>query len=209
MVLYHTRVAIYVSVGTPDEGQDSQMAELRQYAVGMGWTVLEYRERRGRAGTRPALGQLMYRLRQSRIDVVLVKSAACFARSLAELAETVARLYRENIRFVAVGESIDIDPRTEAGRRFFQDLTVLAKVERNMMIRNVRAGVARAQSEGVQCGRPRRSFSRAEARKLRAQGLSIRAVAAQLGVPTSTVADALQARRVEGTLKSEEFTGDD
>ena len=102
MVLYHTRVAIYVSVGTPDEGQDSQMAELRQYAVGMGWTVLEYRERRGRAGTRPALGQLMYRLRQSRIDVVLVKSAACFARSLAELAETVARLYRENIRFVAV-----------------------------------------------------------------------------------------------------------
>jgi putative DNA-invertase from lambdoid prophage Rac len=209
MFPHHTKVAIYVSVGTPDEGEDSQMAELHQYAVGMGWTVLEYRERRGRAGTRPALGQLMYRLRQSRIDVVLVKSADCFARSLAELAENVARLYRENIRFLALGESIDINPRTEAGRRFFQDLTVLAKVERTMMTRNVRAGVAQAQSEGVHCGRPRRPFPRVEARKLRAQGLSIRAVAAQLGVPASTVADALQVPRLEGTLKGEEFTGDD
>jgi putative DNA-invertase from lambdoid prophage Rac len=167
------------------------MDELRNYALGMDWKVLEYRERRGRAGTRPVLSQMMYRVRQRKFDVVLVESVDCFALSLAELAENIARLHREGIRFVAVGESIDIDPETEAGRRFLQTLTVLDKVERKMITRNVRAGVARAQSKGVHCGRPRRSFPRAEARKLRAQGLSVRAIAVQLGIPASTVADAL------------------
>jgi DNA invertase Pin-like site-specific DNA recombinase len=62
-----------------------------------------------------------------------------------------------------------------------------------MFARNVRTSVAKAQREGVHCGRPRRPFPRAEARKLRAEGNSIRAIAAQLGIPASTVADALQA----------------
>ena len=181
--------AIYVPVTTPDEDQDTQRAALRQYALRRGWKMLEYCERRGRAGTRPALGQMMYRVRRRKFDVVLVESVDCFARSLAELSENVARLHRERIRFLAVGENIDIDP--EAGRSFFDTLTVLAKAERNMITRNVRAGVARAQSEGVHCGRPRRPFPRAEARKLRAQGCSIRAIAVQLGIPASTVADAL------------------
>jgi hypothetical protein len=41
-------------------------------------------------------------------------------------------------------------------------------------------------------GRPLRSFPRAQARKLRNQGLSIRAISARMGVPASTVADALK-----------------
>jgi len=189
---HNIRAAIYVPVSTPDQNQDTQLEKLRQYALGMGWKVLEYRERYGRAGTRPVLGQLMYRVRRRLFDVVLIESVGGFVRSLEELSANVARLYWQGVRFLAVGESIDIDPHTEAGRQFFQTLTVLAKAEKNMITRNVRAGVAMAQSQGVHCGRPRRAFSRAEARKLRAQGLSIRAVAVQLGIPASTVADALQ-----------------
>jgi putative DNA-invertase from lambdoid prophage Rac len=179
-------------VSTPDQNQDTELAKLRQYALSMGWKVLEYRERHGRAGTRPALGQLLYRVRRRLYDVVLVESVDGFARSLEELCANVGRLHEQGVRFLAVGESIDIDPNTPAGRRFFETLRVLAQAARKMMRRSVRAGVVRAQSQGVHCGRPRRAFSRAEARKLRAQGLSIRAVAAQLGIPASTVADALQ-----------------
>lgn len=46
--------------------------------------------------------------------------------------------------------------------------------------------------KGAHGGRPRRSFPRAQARKLRKQGLSIRAIGARMGVPASTVADALK-----------------
>jgi DNA invertase Pin-like site-specific DNA recombinase len=70
-------------------------------------------------------------------------------------------------------------------------LTVLAKEEVKMIRRSVRTGVARAQIAGVHCGRPRRQFPRAEASRLRAQGLTIRAIAEQFGIPESTVADAL------------------
>jgi hypothetical protein len=50
--VFQPRVAIYVPVCTPDEDEDqgTQMAELRRYALGQGWRVLEYRERHGRAG---------------------------------------------------------------------------------------------------------------------------------------------------------------
>jgi len=191
MYSHNIRAAIYVPVGVREQDQNTQMAELRQYALRMGWKVLEYRERHGRSGTQPVLGQLMYRVRQRKFDIVLVQSADCFARSLEELSENVARLHREGVRFLAVGDGIDINPETEAGQSFFRALTVWATVDRNMITRNVRTGVARAQSEGVHCGRPRRKFPRAEARKLRAQGISIRAIAAQLGIPASTVADAL------------------
>lgn len=49
-----------------------------------------------------------------------------------------------------------------------------------------------ADPKGAQGGRPLRRFPRAQARKLRKQGLSIRAIGARMGVPASTVADALR-----------------
>jgi lambda repressor-like predicted transcriptional regulator len=67
-------------------------------------------------------------------------------------------------------------------------------LSKRMISRNVREGVTRAQGKGVHCGRPRHSFPIAQALKLRTQGLSIRAVAARIGFPASTVAAALKAR---------------
>ena len=184
------KAAIYVSVGTPDKDQNTEMAEPLQYALRMGWKVREYRERHGRLGTRPVLSQMMYRPRRHKFDVVLVASMDCFARTLTELYENMDRLTLAGIRFVSLDESIDTS--TSQGRNFLQSLAVLAKVERNMISRNVRTGVVMAQSKGVHCGRPKRQFPRAEARQLRAQGISIRAIAAQLGIPASTVGDTLR-----------------
>ena len=77
------------------------------------------------------------------------------------------------IRFIAMNERIDLNPKTGAGESFLSHLTMLAKAESKMIVRNVRAGVARAKSLGVHCGRPQRRFSRAQACKLRQEGLSI------------------------------------
>ena len=194
--LFPTRpitAAIYVPVSTPDEDQNEQMSELRSYAFRQGWDVLEFRERRGRAGTRPVFNQMTRRFRTPKFRVVLVESLDCFARSLADLCENVTWLHGLGIRFIAVNEGIDLNPKTGAGESFFRYLTMLAKVESDMIVRNVRAGVARAKSLGVHCGRPRRRFARAQANKLRQEGLSIGAIAARLGVPASTVADELKA----------------
>src|SRR5580693_8011766 len=115
-----------------------------------------------------------------------------FARSLADLCDNLTWLHRLGIRFITLHERLDLDPKTGAGQKFLDHLEILAKAESRMIVRNVRAGVARAKSLGVHCGRPLRRFPRAQACKLRREGLSISAIAARLGVPASTVADALR-----------------
>jgi DNA invertase Pin-like site-specific DNA recombinase len=126
---------------------------------------------------------------------VLVGSLDCFARPLAELHASLSWLHGLGIRFIALHENVDVDPKTGAGKSFFDNLTLLAKAERNMNARIVRAGIARARSLGVQCGRPPRRFPRVQACQLRQEGLSLRAIGARLGVPASTVADALKVQK--------------
>jgi DNA invertase Pin-like site-specific DNA recombinase len=186
--------AIYVPVSTPDEDQDVRMDALRGLAVHREWRVLEYRERPARARMRPVCNQMLRHAGRHRFEVVLVQSLDCFARTLVELSARVTSLHQLGIRFVSVNEGIDIEPETAEGRIFLSNLTALVNAEKNMIGRNVREGVTRAQGKGVHCGRPRHSFPIAQALKLRRQGLSIRAVAARIGFPLSTVGTALKAR---------------
>jgi putative DNA-invertase from lambdoid prophage Rac len=186
---------LYAPADTTDENQSKQLSELRRYASARGWEVLEFRERHARAGTRPVSSQMMRRSRTPRFNLVLVGSLDCFVRSLAELHASLSWLQGLGIRFLALHENVDVDPKTGAGKSFFDNLTLLAKAGKNMNARNVRAGIARARSLGVQCGRPPRKFSRAKAYQLRQEGLSLRAIGVRLGVPASTVADAIKAQK--------------
>ena len=185
--------ALYAPAGTPDENQSKQMSELRRYALRKGWEVLEFRERHARAGTRPVFNEMMRRTPQ--FNTVLIGSLDCFGRTLADLHASLSRLQRKSIRFIALHDDVDVDPKTGAGASFFNDLTLLVKVGSNMNASNVRAGIARARSLGKHCGRPPRRFSRTQACQLRQEGLSLSVIAARLGVPASTVADALKAQK--------------
>ena len=131
--------------------------------------------------------------------MILVPTLHCFARSLTELSATLSRLRQMEIRLISHAESIDIDLQTWEGAMLFHLLTVVMNAENSMIARNVRVGVARAQKKGTHCGRPRRRFPRAQARKLRKQGLSIRAIAARMGIPASTIAAALNGKNCTET----------
>jgi DNA invertase Pin-like site-specific DNA recombinase len=185
--------AIYVPVSTGDGEQNKQMSRLRQIAFREGWKVLVFLEREPRAGTRPVFREMMDRSRRSKFQVLLVESLDCLARSLADLYESLIGLHRLEIRVMAVSDGLDLNPRNGAGQNFLNSFTLLAETERRMMVRNVRAGVARAQRLGVHCGRPRRKYPLAQVRKLLEEGLSIRAIAARLEVPRSSLAAALKA----------------
>jgi DNA invertase Pin-like site-specific DNA recombinase len=184
--------AIYVPPRIPGEEPVMPMCELRRDALRQGWKVQEYHERKSRAGSQPVLNKMLYRVYRPKFDVLIVPSAGCFACSLADLCEKVTWLNGLGIRFMALGEDIDMDPKTVEGRSFLRHFSALVKAESAMNVFRARAGLARAQSRGVHCGRPRRRVPVAEACKLREQGLSIRAIAARLDVPVSTLATALK-----------------
>jgi DNA invertase Pin-like site-specific DNA recombinase len=59
-------------------------------------------------------------------------------------------------------------------------------------VERVRAGVKEAQRTGKHCGRPKRIFRRDQVIELRAKGMSLRAIAKQLKLPLTTVADTLK-----------------
>ncbi len=68
-------------------------------------------------------------------------------------------------------------------------IATLAKQERVRLSERTRAGLDRAKSQGKKLGRPALSSEKTkEIRKLKAQGLSIRNIAAKTGVSVGSVA---------------------
>jgi hypothetical protein len=84
------------------------------------------------------------------------------------------------------------------GMERLEQLDVIASATRIKMDRSrkVRAGIARAQREGRQFGRPRRDFALDEAVALRAQGMSLRKIAIKMGIPHMTIANGLKRVRI-------------
>ena len=87
-------------------------------------------------------------------SVLVVQSVDGIARSLVELYDLLTWLHGFGVWLVATNESIDTNPRTDNGRSFLFNLAILVNAEKNMRCRNVREGLARAQSKGTHCGRP-------------------------------------------------------
>ena len=86
-----------------------------------------------------------------------------------------------------------VDTTTPRGRALFQMMGVFAKFERAMIQERVRAGLARTIAKGTKLGRPRLSARKERAiREAKAEGLSIRAIAARCGVSVGGVHNVLR-----------------
>jgi DNA invertase Pin-like site-specific DNA recombinase len=187
--------AIYARVSTADQKHDLQLTELRDYAARMGWATVEYTDKMsGTKAGRPGLGRLMEDARMKRVDIVLCWKIDRFGRSIKDLIMNVLLLDGYGVRFIALTQSIDTDKKNPASRFMLHILAAVAEFEREMIVERVNAGLAEAKRKGVHCGRPKKIFRRDHALELRAQGKSLRAIAAALGVPLSTVADALNGK---------------
>jgi len=81
------RAAIYVRVSTTDQQVGLQESELRQFAEQRGWEYQIFTDR-GRSVakvSRPALDDLLQRLRRKKFDVLAIWSLDRLARSLRQL----------------------------------------------------------------------------------------------------------------------------
>ena len=74
-------------------------------------------------------------------------------RSLQDLVGFLSELHALRIDLYLHQQGLDT--RTPAGKAMFQMMAVFAEFERAMIQERVRAGLARAKSEGKQLGRPR------------------------------------------------------
>jgi putative DNA-invertase from lambdoid prophage Rac len=185
--------AIYTRVSTADQNVGMQEHELREYSARMGWKTVEYTDKTsGTKARRPGLDRLMEDARARKFDVVLVYKLDRFARSLQHLIANIQSLDSFGVRFVCLTQGIDTDKQNPASRLMLHILGAVAEFERGIIVERVKSGIAEAKRRGKHCGRAKRVFRRDEAARLRKGGMSLRAIGVKLGVPFTTVADALR-----------------
>ena len=184
------RAAIYARVSTVGNGQspEMQLRELREHCERRGWQIGGEYIDVGISGTkdkRPQLDRMMADAHKRRFDVVAVWKFDRFARSVSHLLRALDTFRVLGIEFVSLSESLDT--ATPAGRMVFTVLGAVAELERSLIAERVRAGLRNARAKGKKLGRPPVIVDAARIGRLRAQGQSVREIAAKVGYSRSLV----------------------
>jgi DNA invertase Pin-like site-specific DNA recombinase len=185
------KAAIYARVSTAEQSNDMQLHDLRKYAARMEMETVEYVEKESSVKRRPVFERMLKDAREGKVSAILVWRIDRFARSMKDYVLVTLDLYQWKVRLISVTENVDTgdeNPFAEFQRGL---LALLAQLERRIIVARVNAGIAEAQRKGKHCGRPKKIFRRDEALALKKAGLSLRKIAAQLGVPLTTIVRSL------------------
>ena len=187
------RATVYARVSTLDQEPENQLNELRRYVTARGWTAVEFVDRgvSGRRERRPALDALLKDVTRRRFDVLVCWRLDRLGRSLKHPVTLLDELQALGVAFVSLQEGIDAT--TPAGKLQMHILAAIAEFERARIAERVRAGLARASTNGTRLGRPEKVVPESVLTVVR--GLPIREAAKRLGVSPSTAHRWLAARR--------------
>jgi DNA invertase Pin-like site-specific DNA recombinase len=183
-------MAIYARVSTTNHGQDVSMQtrDLEQFAQARGWRLVDSYVDLGISGSkdkRPQLDRLMVDAHKRRFDIVIVWRFDRFARSVSHLLRALETFQALGIAFVSLSEQMDTT--TPTGKMIFTVLGAVAELERSLIVERVKAGLRNARAKGKKLGRPRKTVDAVKFAGLRAQGLSLRSIASELGVGLATL----------------------
>lgn len=171
------KAALYIRVSTKDQDPSMQLSDLRRYAQQRGFEIYEEYVDVGVSGTkasRPALDALMSAARKRLFDTVLVWRFDRFARSTKHLVDALHEFRTLNIDFISYQEAIDTS--SPIGEAMFTIISAMAKLERDIIVERVKAGMRKAKEHGKRIGRPKVVVDVSRIISLREQGLSLQAI---------------------------------
>jgi DNA invertase Pin-like site-specific DNA recombinase len=185
------RVAIYARTSTDDGRQEltNQTRELHEYAKRMGWTVVgEYLDQvSGRKADRPKFQAAMKDARKRKFDVLLFWSLDRLSREgVLKTLLILNQLTGYGVKYRSLQEQW-IDSLGAFSDAIVGILATVAKFEADRMSSRVRSGLARARAQGKTLGRPRSIVDRGKLAKMRAEGMSLREIAATTGKSAMTI----------------------
>jgi DNA invertase Pin-like site-specific DNA recombinase len=187
--------AIYARVSTKDGRQDSenQLRQLREFAATQGWTIIhEYVDKAsGKRGDRDQFLKMFAAASRREFDVLLFWSLDRLSREgVVETLNYLQRLTGYGVNYRSFTEQY-LDSTGIFKEAVIGILAAVAKQERVRLSERTIAGLERARAQGRIGGRPRVDDDPARVKKiheLRAQGLSIRKIAAAMKLANGTVA---------------------
>jgi len=182
------RIGIYARVSTKDQSCEMQIRDLRSYCAARGLELVrEYIDvgQSGAKDSRPELNRLMDDARKRQFDAIVVWRFDRFARSTKHLLLALEEFRSLGIQFISYQENIDTS--SPLGQALFTIVSAVAQLERDLIRERVSAGIRNARENGKRLGRPKSTVERERILELKAQGLSLRQIAAKLGVGYGTV----------------------
>ena len=129
-----------------------------------------------------------------KVSVVVCYKLDRIGRSLPHIAGIIEELAKHEVALVIPSQLIDTTATNPMAEMQLGILAVFAQLERSIIVERTRAGLAVARAKGVKFGRPATlGGHRERVTGLRARGFTIREIATQLDIPSSSVFKLLKA----------------
>ena len=185
------KTALYARVSTDQQETENQLIQLREFAAKQDWQIIaEYVDyESGSKADRPEFQRMLKDASQRKFDCLLFWAVDRLSREgVLPTLQYLERLTAYGICWRSYTEQFfdSCGPFREA---VIAIMATLAKQERVKRSERTRAGLARLKAAGKRLGRPARlnDAHAAEIRSLRASGVSLRAIARQLGISDQSV----------------------
>lgn len=184
----------YARVSTAGQSADHQVDALLRASVAREHIHIDVAS--GAKASRPQLDLVGHKLRAD--DVLVVTRLDRLSRSVLHLITFGAELRERGVGLRVLEQGIDTS--TAEGRAMFGMLSVLAELQRELIVANTRDGLAAARARGRTGGRPR--VVDADKRRIilarHTDGESIRTIARATKVSVGTVHNVLAGHRGSG-----------
>ncbi|MER8833722.1 recombinase family protein [Mesorhizobium sp. M0909] len=174
----------YARVSTTDQNTAVQIDQLK--AAGVTDDHLFQDRLSGLDDKRPKLAEALRHVRKG--DTLTVTKVDRLARSAAHLHQIVEDLDKRGVGFRVLNDP-SLDTTKPHGKLMFGILASIAEFETALRKERQMEGIAKAKARGDHLGRPKTVTDEVEqkVRVMRAEGASIRAIAAAVGYSTATV----------------------
>ncbi len=187
------KVAVYVRVSTKDQSVDMQLNDLERYSKERRLSIFNVYKDNGVSGTketRPALSELMNDAKKRKFDTVLVWRFDRFARSTKHLVTALYEFRNLGIDFISYQENIDTS--SPLGEAIFTIISVMSKLECDIIAERVKGGLRKAKANGKRLGRPKSEIDIDKLAEFRKQNMSIRKIASEMKLSKGTIEKALK-----------------
>ena len=172
----------YVRVSTSDQTVENQKQQINEAGYHISkWYVDEAVSGSVRAVERSGFSELLNYVREG--DTLVVIGIDRLGRNTIDVLSTVETLQAKGVKVVSLREGFDLS--TPVGKAMLTMMAGLASLEKDLIAERRTAGIKRAQSEGVHCGRPNK-VTPEQVQELVSSGLSPKEIQKELGISKAT-----------------------
>lgn len=203
------KAAIYYRVSTERQDLDSQVQAVEAWLAALPaekrpkeTIVFQDEGISGKTTNRPGFQAMLDAAYTQKIDTIITYRLDRFSRHATTAIRLLLNLDEAGVAFISVTQPVlNLGHENPFRRTMLAAFAEIAEIERDTIVARVRAGLDAARKRGVRLGAPPKisAEKQQEARTLKAQGLSYKAIATQLELSVGSVHKLLKGAEVPTT----------